>query len=86
MGGFYVLKFGRLETGRKLLKNESTLVAIAGIDAMATPVIINTSFIKNYSQPVPSISAINPIKSAEDFQDPTLRLESITVWNAIIIP
>jgi hypothetical protein len=38
-----------------VLKNDSSLVAITGVDSMATPVILNTSSIKNYSQLVLSI-------------------------------
>lgn len=38
-----------------VLKNDSSLVAFTGVDSMATPVILNTSSIKNYSQLVLSI-------------------------------
>jgi hypothetical protein len=69
-----------------VLKNESTLVAIACVDPMATPVIINTSSIKNYSQLVPSSQTIKTISSQEEFQNITSGLETITLRNAIVIP
>ncbi len=53
---------------------------------MATPVIINTSSIKNYSQTVTSPYAIKSIKSIEELKEITSGLEIITLWNAVIIP
>ncbi len=61
-------------------------MAIAGVDLMATPVIINTSSIKNYSLMVPSHSNIKTISSAQDFQIIISGMETITLWNAIKVP
>lgn len=54
-----------------VLKNDSSLVAITGVDSMATPVILNTSSIKNYSQLVLSIHT----------QKSILRIYKILLWD-----
>ncbi len=69
-----------------VLKNELTLVTIAGVNAMATPVIISMSSIRNYSQMVLSPNAIKSIKLIEELQEITSGLETITLQNAVIIP
>ncbi len=66
-------------------KQESKLVAIAALDNMATPVVINTASIKNYSQFVPMIDSFKNISSVTDLQHIEAR-EALALRNAIIIP
>jgi len=63
---------------------DPNLIAIAGIDTLATPVVINNTRIKNYSQQVPLID----IESTEDYllEIESVQAENITLKNAIIIP
>lgn len=44
-------------------QNEPKLVAITGFDHMATPIIINTASIKNYSQLVPKWDILQNVKT-----------------------
>jgi len=60
------------------------MIAIAGTDTLATPVVINNTHIKNYSQQVPLID----VETTEDYllEIESARSENITLKNAIIIP
>jgi hypothetical protein len=67
-------------------QNDQKLVAIAGFIHLATPVIINTSSVKNYSQIVPKWELFQNTKTISEFQNYNSELEPITLRNAIIIP
>jgi hypothetical protein len=53
---------------------------------MATPIIINTASIKNYSQLVPKWDILQNVKTKAEFQNYNFDFESTTLRNAIIIP
>jgi hypothetical protein len=63
---------------------DQKLVAIAGFDHKATPVIVNVSSIKNYFQVVPKWDYLKLATSSLDLKN--LELETTTLRNAIIIP
>ncbi len=76
---FHTLSHSNLQVNQKL-------VAIAGFDHLATPVIINASSIKNYSQNAPKWESLSTIQTVAEFQNYNLETESTTSQNTIIIP
>ncbi len=84
--GNSILAFHHFHSMPTTFNNDQKLVAIAGFDEMATPVIINIASIKNYSQVVPKWEFLQQVNTTSDFQDYKLELETTTLRNTIIIP
>lgn len=71
-------------------KQESKLVAVAGINHMAMPVVLNTTFIKNYSQFIPTFDSFKNQFITSEFPVSTkiqnLSTDSIQQHKTILSP